>query len=370
MASRDQVLAASWQTDLSQAASDMTIRGVRNETYFNPPTPVYPERMMRIPGLSLSDSRIIHRSLADAGMVDAAGNLTLDPMADARWRTVIPAEYADHLSSIGDQLACCYAGHEFFSDSTTRMLDFLLNIIADCTIDAPSAFTATRGMAFSAVIRATGDPTPEFSLSDGPSGMTIDPLTGVLAWNPDEEGVFAATVRAANGVGRDDDVRITVSVGRNSGPQVDAGEDRAVPLSTGAILYPVIMDEGLPSPPWMSCTWSQTSGPASASILATGSEITRVRFSAIGTYAFTLVVSDGMDTASDMVELTVVQTGDVDGSGSVAFEDLSMFLSSYQKRLGETGYLKTADIVESISSKDIVDFDDLGLFLSIYGQPD
>lgn len=49
-------------------------------------------------------------------------------------------------------------------------------------------------------INANGPGTITFTLTDRPSGMTINSTTGVISWTPDETGSFDFTVRASNGV--------------------------------------------------------------------------------------------------------------------------------------------------------------------------
>jgi hypothetical protein len=58
--------------------------------------------------------------------------------------------------------------------------------------------------------------------------------------------------------------------------------------------------------------------------------------------------------------------GDLNGSGTVTFEDLSLFLSSYGKLGGQTGFLTRASLNTTGSSANTVDFDDLVAFLALY----
>jgi hypothetical protein len=58
--------------------------------------------------------------------------------------------------------------------------------------------------------------------------------------------------------------------------------------------------------------------------------------------------------------------GDLNGSGTVTFEDLSLFLSSYGKSVGDVGFLSGANLATAGSSASIVDFEDLAAFLALY----
>jgi hypothetical protein len=57
--------------------------------------------------------------------------------------------------------------------------------------------------AYSYQVVAGGNPTPTFALVDYPTGMTIDPLTGVIEWLPLATGEESVTVEASNSVGTD-----------------------------------------------------------------------------------------------------------------------------------------------------------------------
>ncbi len=64
----------------------------------------------------------------------------------------------------------------------------------------PADTTAIVGQAFTDQIVATGKPAPSFALTSAPNGMTIDGVTGLIAWTPTatEYGTFTVTVAATN----------------------------------------------------------------------------------------------------------------------------------------------------------------------------
>ena len=66
--------------------------------------------------------------------------------------------------------------------------------------------TATVGAAYSYDVEATGKPAPTYSLTVKPSGMTIDPATGLITWTPavGQGGLHDIVVTAANAGGTDD----------------------------------------------------------------------------------------------------------------------------------------------------------------------
>ena len=60
------------------------------------------------------------------------------------------------------------------------------------------------GQLYSYDVNATGNPTPTFSLiNNPPSGMSINPTTGLIQWTPPSIGSFNVSVKAANGVNPD-----------------------------------------------------------------------------------------------------------------------------------------------------------------------
>jgi len=98
-------------------------RGVPAQFHLFVPSPVYPERLWRISGLTANDSRTIQASLKQNGFLDGRDFLVQDPDTSG-WQTAIPAQYSSFNQSIGEQLRICFAEHNFFSDYNRRVLDF------------------------------------------------------------------------------------------------------------------------------------------------------------------------------------------------------------------------------------------------------
>jgi hypothetical protein len=68
------------------------------------------------------------------------------------------------------------------------------------------------GQLYSYDVNATGSPTPTYSLTTAPSGMTINSSTGLIQWTPPTQGSFAVTVKAANGISPDATQSFSVNV--------------------------------------------------------------------------------------------------------------------------------------------------------------
>jgi lysophospholipase L1-like esterase len=63
--------------------------------------------------------------------------------------------------------------------------------------------TAIVDQLYSYDVNATGYPTPKYSLTTFPAGMTVDSLSGVIEWTPAATGTVQVTVEAANVEGTD-----------------------------------------------------------------------------------------------------------------------------------------------------------------------
>jgi K319L-like, PKD domain len=91
----------------------------------------------------------------------------------------------------------------------------------------------------------------------------------------------------------------------NLAPQVSAGSDQTITLPNTASLTGTGSDDGLPSGSSLSYSWSQVSGPGTASFDNSSSATTVVTFTLPGTYALKLTVSDSQLSAADEVTIVV-----------------------------------------------------------------
>ncbi len=84
------------------------------------------------------------------------------------------------------------------------------------TIISAPVTNATVGRPYSYDVEAIGNPDPTYALTTYPSGMTIDPATGLISWMPTlaQEGNHAVEVEASNWEGSDhQDFTIVVTEG-------------------------------------------------------------------------------------------------------------------------------------------------------------
>ncbi len=104
-----------------------------------------------------------------------------------------------------------------------------------------------------------------------------------------------------------DDIEITVNPAPvNQAPTVNAGVDQTLTLPNSASLLGTASDDGLPNPPaTVTVTWSQVSGPATATFGNANSLSTTASFTTAGVYVLRLTASDTLLSATDDIEITV-----------------------------------------------------------------
>ncbi len=121
-------------------------------------------------------------------------------------------------------------------------------------------------------------------------------------------GVYELTLTADDGaLTSTDTVTITVTTAPvNTAPVVDAGPDQSIELPADAVLAGSASDDGLPLPPSLTTTWSQTGGPVGAATFNDENATdTAVSFTTNGVYELTLTADDGALTSTDTVTITV-----------------------------------------------------------------
>ncbi len=71
---------------------------------------------------------------------------------------------------------------------------------------------ATAGQPYSYTVAATGSPTPTFSATGPPDGLTLDGATGVVSGTPTTPGASTVTITASNGTAPDATTDVTIAV--------------------------------------------------------------------------------------------------------------------------------------------------------------
>jgi len=134
------------------------------------------------------------------------------------------------------------------------------------------------------------------------------------------DGTYVLRLTASDGdLSSSDDVTITVDPEPvvNQAPTVSAGADQSIELPNSATLNGSANDDELPSNS-LTTTWSQLSGPGTASFTNASSTTTAVSFSTDGTYVLRLTASDGDLSSSDDVTITVAPQAPVNQAPTVS----------------------------------------------------
>jgi hypothetical protein len=86
---------------------------------------------------------------------------------------------------------------------------------------------------------------------------------------------------------------------------VNAGTDQTITLPASASLSGTATDDGLPSPPTLTTTWSKFSGPGTVTFGNANALSTTASFSIDGTYVLRLTADDNALSTTDDVTITV-----------------------------------------------------------------
>lgn len=102
----------------------------------------------------------------------------------------------------------------------------------------PAQTTAYIGELYSYNLVANGSPTLTFSLTDAPTGMTIDSTSGRIEWTPSQEEITPVTVTVSNGVIPDATQNFQLNVEAQPPPTVlNSGEIQSGTVAEGQWVY-------------------------------------------------------------------------------------------------------------------------------------
>lgn len=147
-----------------------------------------------------------------------------------------------------------------------------------------------------------------YALDAAPSGMSIDPTTGLINWPVTSRaaGNHNVTIRVQDPHGAFDTQSYTLTIlNQNQPPVVNAGDDRTISVNATAALNGSVTDDGLPRNASVNSSWSMASGPGLVAFANPASPATTATFSEAGTYVLRLTATDTALTASDETIITV-----------------------------------------------------------------
>ncbi len=187
------------------------------------------------------------------------------------------------------------------SQSATKSLS--VSVADPLSVTTSSLPGGTVGQAYSHAVAAAGGKSPySWSVSSGslPPGLTLDPATGAVSGTPTSAGSFGFTVQATDSgaPARTASKSLSISVAAQLAITTSALPDAAV----GQAYSQTLAATG-GTPPY---TWSVASGslPPGLSLSSAGGVVSGTPSSA-GTYTFTAQVTDGTQTATRSLSITV-----------------------------------------------------------------
>ncbi len=116
----------------------------------------------------------------------------------------------NYTTDMADNLHPNDNGYARMADAWYDALDNLLATAA--TITSAAVMDTTLGQLYTYDVNADGCPEPGYTLTTYPSGMTIDPNTGLIEWIPAAAGNFDVTIEAGNGYLPDANQSFTIIV--------------------------------------------------------------------------------------------------------------------------------------------------------------
>ena len=159
------------------------------------------------------------------------------------------------------------------------------------TADTPPV-TATVGVTYTYTFKASGNPTPTFTVSSGtlPAGLTLNSTTGVLAGTPTTAGSVTFTVRATNVNGTATTPVITITTGARPAFTADTPPNNA---TTGFPYSYTFKASGSPAP-----TFALNSGVLPTGVtLSASTGVLSGKPTVTGTFTFTIKAVNSYGTA-------------------------------------------------------------------------
>jgi Lamin Tail Domain len=181
---------------------------------------------------------------------------------------------------------------------------------ANLTVTLPDSASLNGTVTDDNLPNPPGATTTTWSEASGPGTVTFgDPAAVETTATFSAAGTYVLRLTADDGaLQSSDDVTVTVNPAEtpNAAPVVNAGPNRTVRMpNASANLNGNVTDDGLPSPPAITTTWSKVDGPGNVTFDNANAVDTTATFSATGSYILRLTADDGALQAHDDVTVTV-----------------------------------------------------------------
>jgi len=106
------------------AYTTLSGRGIDAACFVLHPTPLFPARFERIPGISAAQGVGIFNDLKDAGYLNSQNFLNVDPNNNSAWVNAVTSVPALYDGAISDQVTVAFAEHKFYSDVNNATIAF------------------------------------------------------------------------------------------------------------------------------------------------------------------------------------------------------------------------------------------------------
>jgi lysophospholipase L1-like esterase len=215
-------------------------------------------------------------------------------------------------------------GYVKMADLWYTKLDPLLPMVDPPQITSSAVLTAAVGELYTYDVDASGTPSPVFSLTTNPAGMTIDAATGVIQWTPTAAGNEDVVVQA-QGVDTSwavDTQSFTISITANNPPRITSSAPTEASAGKRYEYNAAATDSDNDT-----LTWSLVSGPPGMSIDASTGVVTWTPSAGdIGTANCSIAVSDGRGgEANQVFSIRVTKSNSGGGGGGSGCFITSMF---------------------------------------------
>lgn len=230
-------------------------------------------------------------------------------------------------------------------------VEYITNQAPTVTAGPAQSITLPHQAALDGTVSDDGFPTPPalgatWSQVSGPGAVTFANANAV-----DTTATFAAPgayvlrLTATDGaLTTSDDMAVTVTP-QNQPPTVSAGPDQSLALPNSASLDGTVSDDGLPTPPTLTTTWSKVSGPDAVTFADGNAVDTTATFAAPGAYVLRLTATDGALSASDEITVTVTdlifadsfEAGNLSAWSGSVIEDGNLSVSASAALMGTRG---------------------------------
>jgi hypothetical protein len=110
--------------DVRAAYSTLSGRGIDAACFVLQPTPLFPKRFERIPGIDSAEGYGIFNDLKTAGYLNSGNYFKINPKDNPAWINAVTAVPAIYDGAIEDQVSVSFTEHKFYSDVNSRTITF------------------------------------------------------------------------------------------------------------------------------------------------------------------------------------------------------------------------------------------------------